>query len=213
MTHVLVVPWQDPATGAALRRSRLHPYDFDHLPEAGTAPTSDAGTARAQRTPLPCLHRQVRCLGLKPTDEELEPPSGSNLDSTPTPTAGFASYIDLLWRERSIFASFHQQEQQLASTALSAAGRCRSTTPSAALECVLRPAFVDLDRPAGGLRGQPLRPRPRPTTPSTPLVGRSSGPRLLESKSRLACCAAATWPPPSRLAAVTIEPPATNPGE
>ena len=54
---------------------------------------------------------------------------------------GFMSYIDLLWRERSISVSFHQQEQRM--TRLE-----RLLEPVdqryAGVECVLRPALVDL---------------------------------------------------------------------
>ena len=60
---------------------------------------------------------------------------------------GFASYLDLLWRDRPIFVSFHQQEQRL--TRLT-----RLTDqldhPDAALECILRPAFLDISGPQEG---------------------------------------------------------------
>jgi hypothetical protein len=60
---------------------------------------------------------------------------------------GFASYIDLLWRERSVFASAHQQQDRLDRIVRRAQ---RLQHPEAALECVLRPAFLDLTGPLEG---------------------------------------------------------------
>jgi hypothetical protein len=60
---------------------------------------------------------------------------------------GFASYIDLLWRERSVFASAHQQQDRLDRIVRRAQ---RLQHPEAALECVLRPAFLDLAGPLEG---------------------------------------------------------------
>ena len=51
----------------------------------------------------------------------------------PETRAGFASYIDLLWRERTIFASFHQQGQQLHRLTRLAAPLDH---PYAALDCI-----------------------------------------------------------------------------
>jgi hypothetical protein len=64
-----------------------------------------------------------------------------------TPHAGFASYIDLIWRDRSLFGSFHLQEQLLHRLARLAEPLDRS---DAMLDCVLRPALVDLSGPQEG---------------------------------------------------------------
>ncbi len=61
--------------------------------------------------------------------------------------AGFGSYIDILWRERSIFASFHLQEQMLHRLTRHAAP---FDHPYAMLDCILRPAMVDLAGPQEG---------------------------------------------------------------
>jgi hypothetical protein len=55
---------------------------------------------------------------------------------------GFASYIDVVWRERSAFASFPRHEGMLAKI-VRIAGALE--LPWAALECVVRPAVVDMD--------------------------------------------------------------------
>ena len=60
---------------------------------------------------------------------------------------GFASYIDLLWRERSVFASAHQQQDRLDRIVRRAQ---KLPHHEAALECVLRPAFLDLNSPLEG---------------------------------------------------------------
>jgi len=60
---------------------------------------------------------------------------------------GFASYIDILWRERSVFASAHQQQDRLDRIVRRAQ---RLQHAEAALECVLRPAFLDLAGPLEG---------------------------------------------------------------
>ena len=61
--------------------------------------------------------------------------------------AGFGSYIDLVARERSLFTSFHQHEQLLRRLTRLAAPL---EYPAAALDCVVRPALVDLEGPRQG---------------------------------------------------------------
>jgi hypothetical protein len=60
---------------------------------------------------------------------------------------GFGSYIDILWRERSLFASFHLQEQMLHRLTRHAAPL---EHPYAMLDCILRPAMIDLTGPQEG---------------------------------------------------------------
>ncbi len=140
---VLVVPWHDPATGAAFVDLRLHPYDFDHLPEAELYPPlmQALRALNAPRSPV----FTAKCDAWITSADEMES-LRLDLDIADAP-AGFASYIDLLWRERSIFASFHQQEQQVYRLTRLATPLDH---PYAALECVLRPAFVDLAGPQEG---------------------------------------------------------------
>ncbi len=144
---VLVVPWQDPGSGAAFVDLRLHPYDFDRLPEAEQHPPlmQALRALNAPRSPV----FTAKCDAWPVVGDELETLE-LNLDATRDPVeerSGFGSYIDLLWRERNVFASFHQQGQQLHKLTRLAAPLDH---PYAALDCVVRPAFVDLAGPQEG---------------------------------------------------------------
>ena len=66
---------------------------------------------------------------------------------------GYGSYIDLLWRERSVFASAHQQQDRLDRILRRAQ---RLPHAEAAMECILRPAFLDLTGPLEGFRSDVL---------------------------------------------------------
>jgi hypothetical protein len=145
---VLVVPWSDPSDASGDRRFidlRENPYDLDHLAEAEQHPPlmhalralnaarSPVFTAKCDAWPLDADELETLRLDLDVTADEAP--------------AGFASYIDLLWRERSVFASFHQQEQLMHRLT-------RHSTildqPYAMLDCVIRPALVDLTGPQEG---------------------------------------------------------------
>jgi hypothetical protein len=147
---VLVVPWNDPKTAAEFIDLRAHPYDLHRIPEAEQhQPLMQALRAlNATRSPV----FTAKCDAWPLTPDELEH-LRFNLDLDPTeapttePPAGFASYIDLIWHERSLFTSFPQQEQVLRRLTRHAAALDH---PSAALECILRTALVDLDGPQEG---------------------------------------------------------------
>ncbi len=62
-------------------------------------------------------------------------------------SAGFTSYIDILLRERSLFASFHQNEQFLHRLKRRAEPLDH---PYAMLDCIIRPAMIDLTGPQEG---------------------------------------------------------------
>lgn len=145
---VLVVPWQDPDGSAAFVDLRQNPYDFDHLPEAEQYPPlmQALRALNAPRSPVftaKCDAWALEAEELEHLQLNLDLPA---LDAVET-RAGFGSYIDLLWRERTIFASFHQQGQQLHRLARLAAPLDH---PYAALDCIVRPAFVDLTGPQEG---------------------------------------------------------------
>src|SRR5580698_4092677 len=107
---VLVVPWFDPSDPSGSTRFidlRENPYDLDHLPEAEHYPAlmNALRALNAARSPV----FTAKCDAWPLDDEELEALL-LNLDIVAEEAhAGFASYIDLLWRERSVFASFHVQ--------------------------------------------------------------------------------------------------------
>ena len=145
---VLVVPWSDPSDSTGNRRFidlRENPYDLDHLPEAEQYPPlmHALRALNAARSPV----FTAKCDAWPLDGEELDA-LRVNLDvSADEGTAGFGSYIDILWRERSLFASFHLQEQMLHRLT-------RHATPLehayAMLDCILRPAMVDLAGPQEG---------------------------------------------------------------
>lgn len=144
---VLVVPWQDPNSPAAFVDLRLNPYDFDQLPEAEQYPSlmQALRALNASRSPV----FTAKCDAWIMTAEEVETLQ-LNLDmalDTSDLTTGFATYIDLVWRDRGIFASFHQQGQQMHKLV-------RLTAPLdhsyAGVEGIIRPAFVDLTGPQEG---------------------------------------------------------------
>ena len=148
---VLVVPWNDPhdphnpASGAHFVDLRENPYDLDHIAEAEQHPPllQALRALNANRSPV----FTAKCDAWVQEEDELAA-LRIDLDVTAAEApSGFASYIDLIWRERTIFVSFHQQEQRLV----------RLTRlldpldqPYAAVECVLRPAMVDLTGPQEG---------------------------------------------------------------
>jgi hypothetical protein len=102
-----------------------------HALRALNAPRSVVFTAKCDAWPLDPAK-----------DEEEMERLRLELDHIPEDTpAGFASYIDILWRERSTFASFHQHEQLLHRLTRQTAPLDH---PYATLDCVLRPALIDI---------------------------------------------------------------------
>jgi hypothetical protein len=144
---VLVVPWADPSN--ADRRFidlRENPYDLDHLPEAELYPPLMHALRALNASRSPVFTAKCDAWPVNDADDlnQLRLELDHQADETP---AGFASYIDILWRERSIFASFHQHEQLLHRLDRRAAPLDH---PYAMLDCVLRPAMVDITGPQEG---------------------------------------------------------------
>jgi hypothetical protein len=146
---VLVVPWKDPDGKAAFVDLRADPYAFDAVPEAEQYPPLMQALRALNATRSPVF--TAKCDAWPLDVEELEH-LRLNLDVPPDDTdaglsRGFASYVDLVARDRSLFTSFHKHEQLLRKLARLTAPLDR---PAAALDCVLRPALVDLDGPRQG---------------------------------------------------------------
>ncbi|MCU1247222.1 MAG: hypothetical protein JWQ49_251 [Edaphobacter sp.] len=145
---VVVVPWSDPSDSTGNRRFidlRENPYDLDHLPEAERYPPlmHALRALNAARSPV----FTAKCDAWPLDAEELDA-LRVNLDVlAEEAAAGFGSYIDILWRERSIFASFHLQEQMLHRLTRHTAPLQH---PYALLDCIIRPAMVDLTGPQEG---------------------------------------------------------------
>jgi hypothetical protein len=145
---VLVVPWSDPSDNTGNRRFidlRENPYDLDHLPEAEHYPPlmHALRALNAARSPV----FTAKCDAWPLDAEELDALRVDLDVSADEAPAGFGSYIDILWRERSLFASFHLQEQMLHRLTRHAAPL---EYPYAMLDCIVRPAMVDLTGPQEG---------------------------------------------------------------
>ncbi len=155
---VIVVPWADPngvAGKCAFADLRAHPELAESLPDAEQHPPLARAlrALNASRSPVftsKCdawaLSRdevaQLRLdLALDCGAEESDRTDGSAL------TSGFASYIDCICLERALFASFPRHEHVLRRITRLAAPL---DVANAALECILRPAFLHLDSPRQG---------------------------------------------------------------
>jgi hypothetical protein len=141
---VLVVPWKDPDGKAAFVDLRANPYDFDAIPEAEQNPPLMQALRALNAARSPVFTAKCDAWTL---DEEEVASLRINLHALGDEAGvhlafGFASYIDMVWRERSLFTSFHRHEQILGRLCRLATAIDRS---AAALECVVRPAVVDLE--------------------------------------------------------------------
>ena len=141
---VLVIPWDDPANPAShFVDLRENPYDIDLIVEAEQNPPllQALRSLNAARSPV----FTAKCDAWAMDDEGF---ASTALDmDIADASRGFISYIDVVWRERAVFLSIHQQQQRLQ----------RLTrllepvdAPYAAVDCVLRPALVDLTGPQEG---------------------------------------------------------------
>ncbi|HWB32667.1 MAG TPA: hypothetical protein VG714_05810 [Acidobacteriaceae bacterium] len=152
---VLVVPWSDPdnASGPAFVDLRVHPEELESLRETDRHPPlmQALRALNASRSPFftakcdawsmaedEVRHLQLDLgLDLNPQEERQQ------LAGNTTPSAcGFASYIDLICRDRSLFASFARQEISLRRFVRLSASM---NHPDALLEFILRPALLQLD--------------------------------------------------------------------
>ena len=143
---VLVVPWSDPENPSRhFIDLRENPDDLDWIEEAAQHPPllHALRALNAPRSPV----FTAKCDVWRLTEDDLSPLRLElDLISEDSPF-GIASYIDLLWRDRSTFVSFHQHEQLLHRIARLAAPLQQ---PYALLECTLRPALIDFSGPQEG---------------------------------------------------------------
>ena len=142
---VLVIPWEDPDRPASSHfvDLRENPYDLDQIAEAEQHPPlmQALRALNANRSPV----FTAKCDAWPMSSEELE---AIRLDlDLPDASHGFLSYIDLVWRERAVFVSIHRQEQRIQRLARLLEPM---DAPFATLDCILRPAFVDLAGPQEG---------------------------------------------------------------
>jgi hypothetical protein len=152
----LVVPWSDPQRanqpGSHFIDLRANPYDIAEIPEVEHNPTLARALRSLNATRSPFLTAKCDAWTLVAANDAqaAETLDHLRLDlmlHEEDAVYGFVSYIDLLWRERSVFASAHQQQDRLDRIMRRAQ---RLQHPEAALECVLRPAVLDLTGPFEG---------------------------------------------------------------
>ncbi|MFP5233487.1 MAG: hypothetical protein ACLGQX_12790 [Acidobacteriota bacterium] len=161
---VLVVPWpaegfpNSPTAGAGVRfiDLRANPYAIAEIPETEQSPCLARAlrSLNATRSPFFTAKCDVWRLAFNADAgsgaehrEKLEAMRLELMLPEEEARYGFAGYIDLLWRERSVFASAHQQQDRLDRIVRRAR---RLAHDEAALECVLRPALLDLSGPLEG---------------------------------------------------------------
>jgi hypothetical protein len=140
----LVVPWSDPDSSARYIDLRANPFDIAEIPEAEHYPALGRAlrSLNATRSPFITAKCDVWQLSASDQDEELEA-FRLELDLDPEEShAGIACYIDILWRDRALFASAHQQREMLDRLTRRAE---RLDHRAAALACVLRPAMFDFE--------------------------------------------------------------------
>ena len=146
---LILVPWADPDGTAHFVDLRAEPFDIAEIHEAENYPALRRALNSLNASGSAFLTSKCDVWTLSPEDggEKLEA-LRLELDVADEDAAfGFASYIDILWRERTVFASAHRSSGRLDRLV-----RRASKLPhaEASLEAVLRPAVADL---RGALEG------------------------------------------------------------
>ena len=155
---MLVVPWVDSQDasgnhsaqpGSHFVNLRAEPYSIAEIPEADRFPDLARALRALNANRSPFLTAKCDAWPMSPRDgaNELEAMRKELMLFEDEATYAFTSYIDLLWRERAIFASAHQQQDRLDRIARRAA---KLPHAESMLQCVLRPAMVDLGAPLEG---------------------------------------------------------------
>lgn len=138
---VIVVPWCDPDGTARFIDLRSDPFSLIDVPEAEDHPALRRALRSLNASGSGFFTSKCDAWTLSPEDrgEKLES-LRLELDLLDDEAGfGFGSYIDVLWRERSIFGSAHQASGRLDRLVRRAA---RLPHTEAALETVMRPALV-----------------------------------------------------------------------
>ncbi|WP_263411362.1 hypothetical protein [Terriglobus tenax] len=135
---VLVIPWQAEGTAHAFVDLREDPDALDSIPEADdhAALLHALRSLNAARSPV----YTAKCDAWEMYDSELEMLQMEMLLEPDEAPCGFASYIDLLWRDRNAFLSPHKLTPLL-DRLTRLAGKLEH--PMAKLEFILRPAVTD----------------------------------------------------------------------
>lgn len=142
----LIVPWADAASGMHFVDLRAEPYDIAEIPEAELHPALGRALRSLNATRSPFLTAKCDAWAIEDPEAREALRLELLIDETDA-LYGFASYIDLLWRDRSLFASSHQQQDRLDRIIRRAQ---KLLHEEAVFECILRPAFLDLNMPLEG---------------------------------------------------------------
>ena len=137
---VLVVPWISPDGTLQWVDLREDPYAVNDIAEGEDYPALLAALRALNGARSPWF--TAKCDVWAMDGDELEATRDELLLDDEVATTGLASYIDLLPRDRALFASRHRTEQMLYRVE-----RALSELPYslAAAELVMRPAVVELD--------------------------------------------------------------------
>ena len=150
---VLVVPWSSPAGTAGTNPGgglefvdlRENPYDLDRIPEAEQHPPLMQALRALNAARSPVFTAKCDAWAMDP-EELMQARDALDLQAEEA-AHGFVSYVDIIWRERALFVSFHQGEQRV----MRMARLLEAVDEALALvDCVLRPALVDLSGPQEG---------------------------------------------------------------
>jgi hypothetical protein len=145
----LVVPWTDEAGGSRFVNLRADPYDIAEISETQHNPTLGRAlrSLNASRSPVLTAKCDAWPLTIEDYAEQMNTLRMELMLPEEDISCGYSSYIDLMWRESPVFVSKHKQQERLDRTVRRAKMLAH---PECALECVLRPAFIDLDGPLEG---------------------------------------------------------------
>jgi hypothetical protein len=145
----LVVPWTDEAGGSRFVDLRANPYDIAEVAEAEHNPTLGRAlrSLNASRSPVLTAKCDAWPLTAEAYGEQMNTLRMELMLPEEDIACGYSSYIDLMWRESAVFVSRHKQQERLDRIVRRAK---MLDHPECALECVLRPAFVDLNGPLEG---------------------------------------------------------------
>ena len=146
---VIVVPWSDPDGSAHFVDLRAEPFDIAEIPEADSYPALRRALRSLNASGSAFLTCKCDLWMLYPEEggEKLEA-LRLNLDLSDEEVGfGYESYIDVLWRDRSVFASAHVATERLDRLVRRAA---KLPHAEAAFEAILRPAVYALGDPATG---------------------------------------------------------------
>ena len=136
---VLVVPWSSQDGRLRWVDLRTDPDALDEIVEADNHPALLAALRALNATRSPVF--SAKCDVWSMDEEELSATRDDLLLDAEVAGAGVSCYLDLLWRDRAVFASQHRTAQVLHRMERLAADLPHSL---AKIEGVLRPAVVDL---------------------------------------------------------------------